>query len=240
VPQPAVQPRPAVQPQPRPQLPAPPVAEPAPSRSATAPQQPPGVSDDALLAAFLAGAGLPDAQPTDPAAAMQALGKAFRNMVSGLRAVLIARAAIKSEFRIDQTMIRARGNNPLKFSADDDDALAALLGTGRRTDMAPHEAVADALRDIRLHELATMAAMQAAVRAMLDGLDPARLRSNAEQGGGMSLLPAQKKARAWDAYEALHARTVQALADDFDSAFGKAFARAYERALTEVSTRERG
>ena len=83
-------------------------------------------------------------------------------------------------------MIQARGNNPLKFSAGDDDALAALLGAGRRTDMAPHEAVADALRDIRLHELASMAAMQSAVRAVLDGLDPAKLRAQAEQGGGMS------------------------------------------------------
>ena len=171
---------------------------------------------------------------------MLALGKAFRNLVAGLRAVLIARAAIKSEFRIEQTMIRARGNNPLKFSAGDDDALAALLGTGRRTDMAPHEAVADALRDIRLHELASIAAMQAAVRALLDGLDPAKLRAQAEQGGGMSLLPAQKKARAWDAFEALHARTVQALADDFDSVFGKAFARAYERSLRRRLPRRSG
>ena len=167
------------------------------------------------------------------------LGKAFRNMVAGLRAVLIARAQIKGEFRIEQTMIQAHGNNPLKFSAGDDDAMAALLGAGRRTDMAPHEAVADALRDIRLHELASMAAMQSAVRAVLDGLDPAKLRAQAEQGGAMSLLPAQKKARAWDAYEALHARTVQALADDFDSVFGKAFARAYERSLHEVAAKER-
>jgi predicted component of type VI protein secretion system len=60
-----------------------------------------------------------------------------------------------------------------------------------------------------------------------------------EQGGGMSLLPAQKKARAWDAFEALHARTVQALADDFDSVFGKAFARAYERSLRDVASRGR-
>jgi type VI secretion system FHA domain protein len=220
--------------------PAPPPAPPraAPARAAPPPPEP--VEDDgALLAAFLEGAGLRDAQPGDPAATMLALGKAFRAMVSGLRAVLIARAAIKGEFRIEQTMIQARGNNPLKFSAGDDDALAALLGTGRRTDMAPHEAVADALRDIRLHELASMAAMQAAVRSMLEGLDPAKLRVSAEQSGGMTLLPAQKKARAWDAYEALHARTVQALTDDFDSAFGKAFARAYERSLQEVSAKER-
>ena len=77
-----------------------------------------------------------DARPKDPPATMLALGKAFRNLVAGLRAVLIARAQIKSEFRIEQTMIQAHGNNPLKFSAGDDDALAALLGTGRRTDMA--------------------------------------------------------------------------------------------------------
>ena len=138
--------------------------------------------DGALLAAFLEGAGMQDAhaarirRPT-----MLALGKAFRNLVAGLRAVMIARASIKSEFRIEQTMIQARGNNPLKFSAGDDDALAALLGAGRRTDMAPHEAVADALRDIRLHELATMAAMQTAVRSVLEGLDPAKLRAEAER-----------------------------------------------------------
>ncbi len=222
--------------------PAPVVTAPPPiARTTPTPPPPePAVEDSALLAAFLEGVGLPDAHPKDPTAMMLALGKAFRTLVAGLRAVLIARASIKSEFRIEQTMIRARGNNPLKFSAGDDDALTALLGTGRRIDMTPPEAVADALRDIRLHELASIAAMQSAVRAMLDGLEPAKLRAAAEQGGGMTLLPAQKKARAWDAYEALHARTVQALSDDFDSAFGKAFARAYERALDEVSAKEHG
>ncbi len=220
----------------------PPRAEPRPVQPSSPPRAEPEIAadDGALLAAFLEGAGLQDARPKDAAATMLALGKAFRNLVAGLRSVLIARAQIKSEFRIEQTMIQARGNNPLKFSADDDDALAALLGTGRRTDMAPHDAVADALRDIRLHELASMAAMQAAVGAMLETLDPAKLRAQAEQGGGMTLLPAQKKARAWDTYEALHARTLQALADDFDSVFGKAFARAYERSLQDVAAKDRG
>ena len=44
---------------------------------------------------------------------------------------------IKDEFRIEQTMIRASGNNPLKFSLDDDDAMNTLLGLGRRGSMAP-------------------------------------------------------------------------------------------------------
>ncbi|MEI7714438.1 MAG: type VI secretion system-associated FHA domain protein TagH, partial [Rhodospirillales bacterium] len=208
-----------------------PVPPPTPSRAEA--------GDAALMAAFLDGAGMTDIQPSDPEATMRALGAAFRSVVSGLRGVLIARASIKSEFRIEQTMIRARGNNPLKFSAGDDDALSALLGTGRRVDMAPAAAVTDALRDIRLHELASMAAMQSAVRALMEGLDPAKLRAAADQGGGLTVLPAQRKARAWDAFEALHTKTIQALSDDFDSVFGKAFARAYERAMDEVSERER-
>jgi len=145
--------------------------------------------------------------------------------------VLMARASVKSEFRIEQTMISARGNNPLKFAADDDDALSALIGGGRRTGMPGPDAVADALRDIRLHELATMAAMQEAVRAMVARLDPASLQRGAEGGIG---LPLQRKARAWDAFVALHGQLSRALGDDFDSVFGKAFARAYEQAEAEL------
>jgi type VI secretion system protein ImpI/type VI secretion system protein len=54
----------------------------------------------------------------------------------------------------------------------------------------------------------------------------------------MTVLPAQKKARAFEAYEKLHDRITRALTDDFDSVFGKAFARAYETALRDISARE--
>jgi type VI secretion system FHA domain protein len=194
-----------------------------------------GTSD--LLAAFLGGAGMEGAAVADPAATMVALGTAFRELVSGLRQALMARAAVKGEFRIEQTMIRARGNNPLKFSANDDDALGALLGSGRRVDMAPGEAVADALRDMRLHELASAAAMQAAVRSLVARLDPAPLRAEGEKAGGV--LPAQKRARAFELYEKLHATVTQGLTDDFDSVFGKAFAHAYEEALRDADERKR-
>jgi len=234
-----------------PQAPAalPPAPLPAPLPAAAAPAMPAAVplspappvstsAPDAGLTAFLEGAGLRGARPDDAETVMRTVGAAFRAMVSGIRHALIARAEIKGGFRIEQTMIRARGNNPLKFSADDDDALSALLGVGRRIDMKADAAVADALRDMRLHELATMAAMQDGVRAMLAQLDPARLRAEADQQGGMSVLPAQKKARAFEAYEKLHDQVTRALADDFDSVFGKSFARAYETALREIGARE--
>ena len=79
--------------------------------------------------------------------------------------------------------------------------------------------------------------MQSAVRALMEELDPAKLRRAAERGG-LDFVPMQRKANAWEAFEALHARITHALSDDFDSVFGKNFARAYERALAEVSAKE--
>jgi type VI secretion system FHA domain protein len=222
--------------------------EPSPASHAPAERKPGGAlgpahpvagDADAMLAAFFRGARLRGAQPGDPLGMMIGLGQAFRALVAGLRSVLIARAETKGEFRIEQTIIRAQGNNPLKFSANDDDALGALLGIGRRTDVAPATAIADSLRDLRLHEQATISAMGEAVRALLAELDPEAIRAATEQGGGMAVLPAQRKARAWDAYEARHAAVSRALVDGFDSVFGKSFARAYERALDEIAMKER-
>jgi len=50
----------------------------------------------------------------------------------------------------------------------------------------------------------------------------------------------QRKAHAWDHFEMLHAKITEALSDNFDSVFGKAFARAYEGALAEASAKDGG
>ena len=215
----------------------PPAAAAAPATPSVPASAPPAPAGEDLFAAFLRGTGLGNVRPANPAAMMEGLGAAFRAFVCGLRQAMIARAAIKGELRIEATQIRARRNNPLKFSANDDDALAALLGAGRRGEMSAIEAVSEALRDVRLHEIATFAAMQSAVRILLAEFDPAKLQAAGERGG-LDLVPMPRKAHAWDRFAALHAKVTHALADDFDSVFGKAFARAYERALAEASAKE--
>ena len=98
-------------------------------RRAVAP--PPGAANDSdTTGALLRGLGLGDKALRDPEKTLEGLGAAVRATVIGLRQILMARASIKDEFRIEQTMIRPSGNNPLKFSLDDDDALATLLGIG--------------------------------------------------------------------------------------------------------------
>jgi type VI secretion system FHA domain protein len=210
------------------------VAAPAPPRPEPAPL-PQAASDSGLAAAFLRGVGLSEANLADPEKTLERIGAAMRATVNGLRQTLMARASIKDEFRIEQTMIRASGNNPLKFSLDDDDALATLLGTGRRSGMSPEEAIAEAFNDLRLHELATISAMQEAVRVLLAQFDPDSVERKVASSA-LQIHPAQKKAKAWEAFVQLHGNVTRALSDDFDSVFGKAFARAYEQAIEKLSS----
>ncbi|HYZ32921.1 MAG TPA: type VI secretion system-associated FHA domain protein TagH, partial [Crenalkalicoccus sp.] len=165
-------------------------------------------------------AGLAAPPGAQPEAMLRQAGAALRAAIAGMRALLIARADVKREFRIEQTMLRAAGNNPLKFAATDDAALLALLA-GKPGPQAVEETVAD----LTSHELATLAATQAAARALLARLSPERIES-AEQGGG---LFGGREKRLWEAYRRLHSQVTEQFEDDFDSAFGREFARAYEQ-----------
>ena len=137
------------------------------------PMAPPPVAQDldarAALAAFLDGAGMAGQRidDSDPEGALRTAGAIFRAMADGVREILISRAAIKGEMRVTQTMIRARGNNGLKFSATPDDAVLSLLTAKRPGYMDPLAATREAFSDIKSHELAVVAGMQTALLALL-------------------------------------------------------------------------
>ena len=196
----------------------------------------PSVVEDGF-GAFASGAGVAGTPHIDPQQALRELGGAFRAAVAGLRRVMIARAAIKSELRADQTIIRASGNNPIKFATDDDDALAALLGIGRRGGMPAERAMAEAIGDLRLHELAMAAAVPEAIRTLLGMLAPERLLRELPASAG-DAIPGRRRQRAWGAFETLHTRMLQGMDDDFHNLVGRAFTQAYEAALADLGRRD--
>ncbi|WP_424813021.1 type VI secretion system-associated FHA domain protein TagH [Roseococcus sp. YIM B11640] len=210
-------------PAPPPAAPPPPVVSVAVAVTPAAAPAPSGDMQSAVALLFQA-AGLPAPPPgTDPAAALAAAGAALRAAVSGMRALLIARADVKREFRIEQTMLRAAGNNPVKFAATDDQAVLAMLGPQGGGPAAIQETV----QDLTAHQVATLAATQAAAKALLTRLSPVPLETEITSGG---LMPGAREKKLWDAYRRLHQQVSDQFEDDFDSAFGKAFARAYEDA----------
>jgi len=149
-------------------------------------------------------------------------------MVESLRDVLMSRTAVKGEFGVEQTMLRPRDNNALKFSVTPADAVAALLQPGRPGYMDPGRAAREAFDDVRSHQLAVMAGVQAALFNLLRTFDPAALEGRLQKGGVMeSLLPGARRARLWEAFCAAYKDIARDADSDFQTVFGREFARAY-------------
>jgi type VI secretion system protein ImpI/type VI secretion system protein len=191
------------------------------------------VTNGQLLGAFLDGAGATDVQSTDSLVALREAGAAYRAFVLGMREVLGAINDIKNAFRIAETHYLDRRRNPLKYSMNDDVALRAMLDARTGSNMTAAAAVKETLADLRLHELAMLTAMQVAMREFMESLNPAKFRTATEG----ALLPMQRRAQAFELYEAAYKANLEALSDSLDSPFGKAFARAYETVVTEASGR---
>jgi len=219
-------------------------ASPAPSRAPRPPAKgaapapvlasaPPDAAS--LTAAFLSGAGVADLNlGADPEAAMRSAGVVFRAMVEGLRQVLISRAAVKNEFRVEQTMLRARDNNALKFSVTTEDALAALLQPNRPGYQPPVKAAQEAFDDVRGHELAVMAGVQTALMALLRRFEPGALEKRLMPGMLDSLLPAARKARTWELFCTTYKDIARDAEGDFLSVFSREFARAYDEQMRKL------
>ncbi len=183
------------------------------------------------LAAFLEGAGLAHVQVPDDQAdeVLRRVGATFRDLVAGMRDSLTARTALKSELRIDQTMLRPEGNNPLKFSDDLDEALIALVMLSVPGFLPPQRAVREGFADLKAHQMGVMAGMQAAVKSLLQQFDPDRLAGRLDRQSLLeSLLPATRKAKYWELYEDRYHEIAAEAEQDFHGVFGKEFATAYE------------
>lgn len=219
------QPRAPVAPPPPPVQPA--ASAPAPASSGTG---------DAAARAFLTAIGADEVPISDAdlVATMERMGKVTRLMIEGLREILMTRTQIKSEFRIEQTMISAGGNNPLKFSISSDQAIEAMVKPKARGYLGAEEAAAEALQDIRAHEVATISGMEAALKGLLRRLDPKALESQLELGTGIGSMLTNKKARYWEVYESKYAEIADQAENDFQELFAKEFARAYQDQLDKL------
>jgi type VI secretion system protein len=190
----------------------------------------------ALLAAFLDGAGLPqlDLSGADQEATMRAIGALFRALVGGTREVLMSRAEIKHEMRVEQTMIRSRDNNALKFSVSPEEALVALLRPNQPGYKPPLASVEEAFSDIRSHEMAVMAGMQTGLIALLKRFDPAGLEARLQRGMLDGILPGARKARFWELFCTTYKDIAHEAEDDFHAVFGRDFARAYSAQISKL------
>lgn len=223
-----------------------PVPQPVPSadnqlkQNAQAPAGQSATDPNQLITAFLAGLAV---QPTTPLTDAQMLelmhqaGRLLRLVTQSTAEVLQARSALKSEFRLNQTILRPAENNPLKFSLNLDQTLRDLLLEHRPGYIDPESAFKEAMTDIKHHEIAVMAGMRAAFECLIDKFSPETVEQNLRaRGKGAKRLPLTDK--TWN-YFVEYFRAFKANAgDEFDGIFGQDFVRAYEEQIEQLSRKQ--
>ena len=188
---------------------------------------------DGDLAAVLAGVGLSNV-PVTPELA-ENFGRILKVVVAGVMDLLRARQQVKDELRMRQTQFKPADNNPLKFSANVEDALHNLLVKRNPAYLEPVEAFADAFDDLRDHQLAMLAGLRVAFEAMLADFDADRLEEQFDRRfkkGALLSVPA--KLRYWDSYREKTSQLLQDVDGAFRKWFGEEFVKAYEDQLERL------
>lgn len=233
----APQPPPRRQPPP-PARPTPAFPEPGSSGSGRYRPSAPASNEAAQLRELLSAAGIEGLDPSSELA--RTFGEILRVVVGGVMEVLRARERMKDELRMRGTTFQPAHNNPLKFSANVDDAFHNLLVKHNPAYLAPTAAFEDALHDIRDHQAAFLAATRLAFESMLAQFDPNRIQDEFDKlmkKGSILGVPA--KLRYWDLYREKY----DAMAKDGDTSFrklfGEEFAKAYEEQLSRLKAMKR-
>lgn len=213
-------------------------AAPAPAAVAPAAAGP----DAAAWAAFLAAAGVTDGSlKAAPPEAAATAGAVVKRLVAGLVVMMEARARAKAQLGAQSTTLELKGNNPLKFARSPERVLAQLLNPPERGFMGAADAVEDSFRDLQAHQMATLAAMQGALRATLDRFSPAAIRKRAEMRGVLArILPGARNATLWEAYEREFEGVAKGSDEAFMDVFAKAFKQAYEQAAIQMKSQGGG
>ncbi|NOR19509.1 MAG: type VI secretion system-associated FHA domain protein TagH [Xanthomonadales bacterium] len=189
------------------------------------------------LAAFARGAGLePDAlDGIDEDAFFEQVGKMMLEFTDGLVQTLSGRTHIKSEFRLDQTMIRPVENNPFKFSTSKAGTLQQILSKSNPAYMAGVDAIREGFDDVNAHQMAVVAGMEAALQDILKRFNPKKLETRLDSDSILdNILPGGKKAKYWDIFKLLFDEIAGEAEDDFQQLFGRKFSRAYEQQLSRL------
>ena len=197
--------------------------------------------DQSALKAFAEGLGisLQEVENAGGAEFLRRAGMMLRLCMRGLVSASQIRARMKNEFRLDMTLVNMHDNNPIKLSANGEQAIKHLLSQDSGSFLPMDQAIDECFEDFQEHQLAVMAGMQGAFLELLETLSPEALEQRFEKGRGSGLSIGSKTARYWEAYRELH-KDLLAEDDIFSSLFAEPFARAYDEQVTKLKkTRKR-
>ena len=166
-------------------------------------------------------------------------GMVLREFVEGAIKLLGSRANLKNAFRLDQTTVLPRHNNPMKFSDNTNDLIKQLLIGGEGEYLGARDAVRETNRDLVNHQNAFVDAMNSAFIEFADRFDPDELQEGFDRAIDSKLFAFMNKSKYWELYRDLYPIMTEKGGGRFPQMFGEEFVKAYERQIAEYQRHDR-
>lgn len=196
-----------------------------------------------LLDAFMRGLGISraDLHPTtDPIEVMENAGRVIKEFVDGTADLLSRRGGVKTMFKLDQTTIMPKHNNPLKLADNVHTSIMQLLVGKEGEYLRPEDAVREVCRDLKIHQGAMMDAMMGAFAAYIGRFDPETLRENFDKTlDSNRLLKATNQLKYWQLYCDLYPIMTEQGVGQLPQQFADEFVRAYQKCIAQAEREER-
>ena len=170
---------------------------------------------------------------------MMTAGLVLREFVEGAINLLSSRANLKNAFRLDQTTVLPRHNNPMKFSDNTNDLIKQLLVGTEGEYLGARDAVREANRDLINHQNSFLDAMNSAFVEFAERFDPDELQDNFDRTLGNKLFAFMNKSKYWDLYRDLYPIMTEKGGGRFPQMFAEEFVKAYERQVAEYQRHDR-
>jgi len=239
--------KPAPQPPPKPIAREAPRPTAAPSRPAPEPERNRRgadlVSDSTSgLEAFCRGAGIePSAIPPSAHSALLGVaGQMIREVVLDLMEALRTREEQASRLTPEQPGRAPAQSNPLKTSTSMEEAMRKLLAGSSSRHLGGADALRDAFNELKHHELAIGAGVDAALNDLLSRVDPNELQERFDRGlKRNALMGVVNKSKYWELYTEFYPLLNQRDAHGWPAVFTQEFSRAYSDTLADLDKKRK-
>jgi type VI secretion system FHA domain protein len=154
--------------------------------------------------------------------------------VPELMGALASRAQFKDHLRLNQTMVRARDNNPLKFCQSTEEALEHMLLNDHPGLLHGQLALQEAFRELATHQTALVAALQPSLRETLEQLSPHNVEVVAGSESTAAFALPKGKGKLWDTYLEIYKKLAESERGTLEEKFMRSLGKYYERSLTAL------
>ncbi|HFQ5062106.1 TPA: type VI secretion system-associated FHA domain protein TagH [Vibrio vulnificus] len=193
---------------------------------------------DSDLNAFLKGAGIDLSLVPEQEREQwfNRLGRSYSLMLEGLMQTLHNRAEFKQANKLNHTSFQKKENNPLKFSANLEDAIHNLYNRRSASFLSPEAAIQSAFNDIEAHEKAMIEGVHGAVSGVLRLLEPNTISGHVSQSekNGLTSIFSQLDKKRWKKYENIYFQIRNEIDIDEKGFYLEDFSKSYESAIRKV------